>query len=144
LSPTEEKELREIVAELAYRRQVNPLQFFNHIEFQELFHNDPAKTKCLYGANRSGKSEEAAEYALTKGLSKPKQRIWMCSETFSDSVNILQRKVWGLVPKNRIAYGNYDDINGFTNRKLKLKNGTLIMFRSYDQGVHRSLKMTLI
>jgi phage terminase large subunit-like protein len=83
----------------------------------------------------SGKTEEAAEYGLSKGLAKPKQRIWMCSETFSDSVNIMQRKVWKLVPKNQIAYGLYDDINGFTNRKLKLKNGTLFIFKSYDQGV---------
>jgi phage terminase large subunit-like protein len=135
LSAADEKELRDICAELEYRRRVNPLQFFRHLEFQSLFHNDPAKTKCLFGANRSGKSEEAAEYALSKGLAKPKQRIWLCSETFSDSVNILQRKVWSLVSRNQIAYGCYDDINGFTNRKLRLKNGTLYIFKSYDQGV---------
>ncbi len=135
LSKEDEQELRLICAELEYRRRVNPLSFYEHLPQQEAFHNDPAKTKNLFGGNRGGKTEEAAEYGLTKGLAKPKQRIWLCSETFSDSVNIMQRKVWELVPKNQIEYGHYDDINGFTNRKLKLKNKTLIIFKSYDQGV---------
>jgi phage terminase large subunit-like protein len=138
LSKDEETELRLLCAEIEYRQRVNPLSFYKHLpspSLQEAFHLDPATNKCLFGGNRGGKTEEAAEYGLKKGLETPKQRIWLCSETFSDSVNILQRKVWALVPKNQIAYGNYDDINGFTNRKLKLKNGSLIMFKSYDQGV---------
>ncbi len=135
LSKQEEQELKELCAEIEYRRKVNPLSFYEHLPQQSAFHNDPSRDKNLFGGNRGGKTEEAAEYGLTKGLAKPKQRIWLCSETFSDSVNIMQRKVWELVPKNQIAYGYYDDINGFTNRKLKLRNGTLIMFKSYDQGV---------
>lgn len=135
LTRQEEQELRDILAELEYRKRVNPLSFYEHLPQQEAFHNDPSKDKNLFGGNRGGKTEEAAEYGLKKGLNKPKQRIWLCSETFSDSVNIMQRKVWELVPKNQITYGHYDDINGFTNRKLKLKNGTLILFKSYDQGV---------
>jgi phage terminase large subunit-like protein len=136
LSKEDEAELRLLCAEIEHRRRVNPLSFYEHLPFPSLqgaFHDDPSTDKCLFGGNRGGKTEEAAEYALTKGLAK-KIRIWLCSETFSDSVNILQRKVWQLLPKNQIAYGYYDDINGFTNRKLKLKNGTLIHFKSYDQG----------
>jgi phage terminase large subunit-like protein len=135
LTDEQEAEVRLLLAELEHRRRVNPLSFYTHMPQQQLFHDDPATSKCLFGGNRGGKTEELAEYALRKALDKPKQRIWLCSETFSDSVEILQRKVWGLVPKNQIAYGRYDDINGFTNRKLKLKNSSLIMFRSYDQGV---------
>ncbi len=135
LSQEDEAELRLLCVELEHRHRVNPLSFYNHLSQQLAFHNDPSKDKNLFGGNRGGKTEEAAEYGLIKGLAKPKQRIWLCSETFSDSVNIMQRKVWELLPKNQIAYGHYDDINGFVNRKLKLKNGTLIMFKSYDQGV---------
>jgi hypothetical protein len=135
LTPENEAELRLLCAEIEYRRRVNPLSFYKHLPQQEAFHNDPSHDKNLFGGNRGGKTEEAAEYGLSKGLAKPKQRIWLCSETFSDSVNIMQRKVWELVPKNQIDYGHYDDINGFTNRKLKLKNGTLYHFKSYDQGV---------
>jgi phage terminase large subunit-like protein len=135
LSKADEEELRLLCAEIEYRRRMNPLAFYVHLPQQQAFHDDTSTNKCLFGGNRGGKTEELAEYALKKALAKPKQRIWLCSETFSDSVEILQRKVWALVPKNQIAYGHYDDINGFTNRKLKLKNGSLIMFRSYDQGV---------
>lgn len=138
LSKEDEIELRLLCAEIEHRRRVNPLSFYEHLPLPSLqgaFHNDQSKDKCIFGGNRGGKTEEAAEYGLRKGLNNPKQRIWLCSETFADSVNIMQRKVWALVPKNQIAYGHYDDINGFTNRKLKLKNGTLVMFKSYDQGV---------
>ena len=137
LSKEDEAELRLLCAELEHRRRVNPLAFYQHLpspSLQGAFHNDSAKTKCLFGANRAGKTEESAEYTITKALSKPKQRIWACAETFSDSVSIQQRKVWEIVPKNQISYGSYDDINGFPNRKLKLKNGSLVIFKSYDQG----------
>jgi len=137
LSKENEAELRLVCAELEHRRKVNPLSFYQHLpapSLQGAFHNDPSRTKCLFGANRAGKTEEAAEYSIVKALAKPKQRIWACAETFSDSVSIQQRKVWEIVPKHQIAYGSYDDINGFPNRKLKLKNGSLIVFKSYDQG----------
>lgn len=133
LTKTEEEELREIIVELEYRKKVNPLLFYEHLSQQGKFHNDPSKEKNLFGGNRSGKTEEASEYVIEKGLEK-KLRIWCCAETFQDSVAIQQRKIWQIVPKNQIAYGFYDDINGFTNRKLKLKNGTIFTFKSYDQG----------
>lgn len=135
LSKEDEQELRLLCAEIEHRRRVNPLSFYKHLPQQEKFHNDQSRNKNLFGGNRGGKTLEAAEYGLSKALAKPKQRIWLCSETFADSVNIMQRKVWELVPKNQILYGHYDDINGFTNRKLKLKNGSIIFFKSYDQGV---------
>ena len=134
LLPKKEKELRELCAELEYRKRVNPLLFYEHLPQQLAFHNDPLKDKNIFGGNRAGKTEEVAEYVITKCLAEPKQRWWACAETFPDSVNIQQRKVWEIVPKNKIAYGHYDDINGFPNRKLKLTNGSMIIFKSYDQG----------
>ena len=134
LSKENDQELRLILAELEYRREVDPLSFYQHLPQQQLFHNDLSKEKNIFGGNRSGKTEEVAEYVIDKGLVKPKQRIWCCAETFQDSVNIQQRKIWGLVSKNQISYGYYDEINGFTNRKLRLKNKSIIVFKSYDQG----------
>ncbi len=130
----EELRLRELVAELSYRRKVNPLSFYEHMPQQYAFHIDSSKRKCLFGGNRSGKTEEVAEYVIKKALEKPGLRIWACAETFQDSVNIQQRKIWNIVPKLQIKYGLYDEINGFTNRKLLFKNGSLIVFKSYDQG----------
>ncbi len=133
LTEAEDLELRELVAEIEHRRRVNPLSFYKHLSPQQLFHQDIAKEKNLFGGNRSGKTEEASEYVLERGLKK-KLRVWCCAETFQDSVEIQQRKVWNLVPKNQIKYGRYDEVNGFTNRKLILKNGTIYIFKSYDQG----------
>jgi len=123
-------ELQEVIAK---RKKINPLEFFNHLPLQKLFHNAAGTVKGIFGGNRSGKTEEGAEYVLDKGLKK-KLRIWCVAETFADSVSIQQRKVWELVPKDQIKYGYYDEINGFRNRKLVLKNGTLYIFKSYDQG----------
>jgi phage terminase large subunit-like protein len=90
--------------------------------------------KAIFGGNRSGKTEEVAQYVLTKCLEKPKQRWWACAETFPDSVNVQQYKVWSLCPKNKIKYGHWNEINGFPNRKLLFDNGSMIIFKSYDQG----------
>ena len=134
LTKEDEQELRLVLAELEHRKNVNPLLFYKHLPQQESFHIDEAREKNIFGGNRSGKTEEVAEYVIQKALAKPKQRIWCCGETFQDSVNIQQRKIWGLVPKTQIDYGYYDEINGFTNRKLRLKNKSIIIFKSYDQG----------
>ncbi len=125
-------EEKEILRHLLKRKQVNPLEFFEHLPMQALFHKDQAKSKNIFGGNRSSKTQEGIEYILEKGL-KSKLRIWACAETFPDSVNIQQRKMWELIPKNRIKYGRYDEINGFVNRKVLLDNGTLYVFKSYDQ-----------
>ena len=83
--------------------------------------------------SNSGKTEKSIEYVLHKALEKKKQRWWLCAETFADSVNIQQRKVWKLLPKTKIKYGSYDEVNGFTNRKLILSNKSILIFKSYDQ-----------
>lgn len=119
--------------ELTHRRKINPLDFFEHLPLQAKFHEAANKTKGIFGGNRSGKTEEGAEYVIRKCLNKKKQRWWAVAETFPDSVNIQQRKAWDLVPKTCIKYGRYDEINGFTNRKLLFNNGSMIVFKSYDQ-----------
>lgn len=127
--------MAEVLAEIEYRKKVNPLSFFEPLPLQKLFGDSLARKKAIFGGNRSGKTEEGAEYVISKLLAKPKQRWWLCAESFPDSVNIQQRKVWNLVPKNRIKYGHWNEITGFPNRKLLLDNGSIGIFKSYDQGV---------
>ena len=74
-------EIADIVAELECRKKICPLEFHNPLLLQKLFEDDKAKVKGIWGGNRSGKSEEAARYSIKKGLARPKQRIWLCSET---------------------------------------------------------------
>jgi len=125
--------MNQILKELAFRKHQNPIEFYEHLFQQRLFHDDPARVKGLFGGNRSGKTEEGAEYVNVKCLEKPGQRWWVCAKNFSDSVNIQQRKIWALLPKSKIKYGDYSEVNGFTNRKLIYKNGSMIIFKSYDQ-----------
>ena len=122
-----------IEEECEYRSKINPLAFFENLEQQKKFSEDLAKTKSLYGGNRAGKTQAGAAYVIRKCLTKPKQRWWAAAESFSDSVNIQQRKIWELLPKLEIKYGSYTEILGFTNRKLLFKNGSIIIFKSYDQ-----------
>lgn len=129
-----EQILVEINEELAYQQRINPLAYHELLPMQEKFKQDIAKTKLLFGGNRSGKSEGVADYVADKALNIPKQRIWIAGETYQDSIAIQQRKIHLLIPQHRIVYGKYDQINGYTNRKILLDNGTLIMFKSYDQG----------
>lgn len=135
LTKEDEAELRLIMAELEHRRRVNPLLFYKPLLQQGKFSVDSNRVKAIFGGNRAGKTEPTAEYIIEKCLAKPKQRWWACAETFPDSVNIQQRKIWDLMPKLEIKYGYWNEINGFPNRKLLFKNGSMIVFKSYDQGV---------
>ena len=117
-----------------YQKQVNPLGYHKRLPMQERFVNDPAKIKCVFGGNRSSKTETIGEYIVNQILSKPRQKWWAVAETFSDSVMIQQKKIWDLIPKDKIRYGSYDIVNGFPNRKLILTDGSMVVFKSYDQG----------
>lgn len=133
LDPTQKEELALILASLSERQIESPIEFLDLLPIQEKFNASEADIILLFGGNRSGKTTPVSKKVLEKGLKK-KMKIWVCGETFSDSVAIQQKKISELVPKRRIKYGSYDDINGYTNRKLLLDNGTLITFKSYDQG----------
>lgn len=134
---TEEKRLALELAEINYvikkRKYLNPLEFFKPLKYQELFNLCLSRIKCLFGGNRSGKTEEGAAYVILRCLAKPKQRWWACAETFQDSINIQQRKVWDLLPKDQTRYCYYDEVNGFRHNKIIFKNGSRIQFKSYDQ-----------
>ena len=97
-----------------------------------LFHQCTDKIKGLFGGNRSGKTEEGAEYVVAKCRER-RLKVWACAETFNDSINIQQRKVWNLLPKNEMRYAYYDEVNGFRHRKIIFNNGSIIIFKSYDQ-----------
>lgn len=127
------QELAELNYLISKRKNLNPLEWYEHLPIPKLFHRCAARIKGLFGGNRAGKTEEGAEYVIKKCLENPRQRWWACAETFSDSVNIQQRKVWDLLPKHETRYCHYDEVNGFRNRRIIFNNGSIIAFKSYDQ-----------
>jgi phage terminase large subunit-like protein len=114
-------------------KEISPIDFHEPYGIQSEFLKCVEKIQLLCGGNRSGKTEIAVAKVLKQCLENPKQRWWVVGCTFQDSIAIQQSKFWSLLPKNKIKYGRYDQINGFTNRKLLLTNGSLIIFKSYDQ-----------
>lgn len=129
----EDEELALVMAELEQRQKDSPMEFMENLPNQQKFYDSVALVQLLLGGNRSGKTTPASEKILNIGLSR-RMKIWVCGETFQDSIAIQQKKISELVPRRRVKYGSYDDINGYTNRKMLLDNGTLYTFKSYDQG----------
>lgn len=132
--PTDSDELALILAEMARRQKDSPIEFLELLPIQQQFNCSKALIQLILGGNRSGKTTPAASKVISLGLKK-KLKVWVCGETFQDSIAIQQKKMSELVPRHRIKYGQYDDINGYTNRKLQFDNNTLYTFKSYDQGV---------
>lgn len=128
-----QEELAEITAELIRRKVESPIDFLDLLPGQQFFDESESSVQLLFGGNRAGKTTPVSKKVLRKGLEK-RLKIWVCGETFQDSIAIQQKKISEIVPRRRIKYGNYDDINGYTNRKLQLDSGTLFTFKSYDQG----------
>lgn len=132
LSPGE-VELAEVMAALDDRRKESPIEFLDLMPTQQAFHDSKSKIRLIFGGNRSSKST-AGSYTVLKSALESRKKIWVCGETFQDSIAIQQKKISELVPRGQVKYGSFDDINGYTNRKLQFKNGSLITFKSYDQG----------
>lgn len=124
----------ELAQELRDRGKTNPLLLHMPLPQQEAFKKCLAKIKVLFGGNRSGKTEGVAEYIDEKAIENENWLIWCAALTFSESVSIQQTKIHALMPQHEVVYGNFDDIHGYTNRKLKTKSGTMTVFKSYDQG----------
>lgn len=118
---------------LEQRKRIRPLDFFKLLPFQKLFVESKARIKAIFGGNRAGKTECGAYYVIERARTTPNLRIWACAETFKKSIDIQQRKVWQLLPKDEVRYCFYDEINGFRHNKIIFKNGTIIVFKSYDQ-----------
>jgi len=125
--------LEQRAGDVMERAKKNPLLLHELMPLQEAFTLSESKKKILFGGNRSGKSEVGADYVLNKARRNPGMRIWVAGVTFNDSVNIQQRKIWELLPKHEASYAKYNNITGFSNKKLEFINGSMIIFKSFDQ-----------
>lgn len=129
----DDEELALILAALAERQKESPLEFLELLPGQQAPHESTALIRLIFGGNRSSKST-VGSYTILKSALSSRKKIWVCGETFQDSIAIQQKKINEFVPRREVKYGTFDDINGYTNRKLQFKNGSLITFKSYDQG----------
>lgn len=119
---------------LKQKRRRNPIKFFKAEEYQQAFWLSKKKDKVILGGNRSGKTENGAAYVIKRCLEKPNQRWWAC--TVADlSVAVQQRKIYRLIPKDSsVKYARWSEVRGFSNRVVIFANGSVIRFKTYDQG----------
>jgi phosphoenolpyruvate carboxylase len=94
------QEKQEIAAVLEWRRISNPLAYHKPMDMQRRFQADQGNFKIVFGGNRAGKTEAVAPIVLNECLQKPKQKWWVCGETYQDSIAIQQNKRWCFLEQN--------------------------------------------
>jgi phage terminase large subunit-like protein len=123
-----------------FRKRFYPLEFFKPYEHQKTFRkiidDDIYKLIWIFGGNRSGKTENGAEYMVRSIIDKPNIDTWAC--TWADlSIPVQQQKVYNFLPKfnkSLIEYASFSEQGGFTHRLIKSAKGSILRFKTYDQG----------
>ncbi len=123
---------------LEQRQRQNPLSFLkpiNHPKLNQLaFVESDKKNKCAFGGNRSGKTKiGGAYYLVNKLVTTP--NFQARASTWSDmSIPIQQKAVYEMLPKNIGIKYNYNEKTGFYRRIIEFPNGSLLRFKTYEQG----------
>ncbi len=87
----------------------------------------------VLGGNRSGKTLLGAIKVVKLLLEKENAEGW--AATWSDLlVPVLMKKYFLVIPKSEIAYGEFNEQRGFKNRIIIFKNGSVLRFKTYEQG----------
>ena len=88
---------------------------------------------AVLGGNRSGKTELGAGVVAHLFGELENARIW-CATISEASVSVQQSKLAKLIRQSDIAYGEYNPIRGWKNSMIISKKGTVIRFKTYEQG----------
>jgi phage terminase large subunit-like protein len=132
-------ELLQLIQEKEQRQRNDPLKYAKEHQKQVEARNSDKAVRVLFWGNRVGKTEwgaqETARYALgkhpTKLIDLPIE-IWIACPSFEVQEDTTQKKLLKYIPYNEIA--STEKLRGDILRKITLKNGTVIVFKSYEQG----------
>lgn len=139
LSRNEKIELLEMMAEKERRVKADPLKYADQHDKQKAATAAMQAIRALFWGNRVGKTEwgaqEVSRYATNKHpyrtIGEPVE-IWAACPSFDAQEETTQKKLLTYLPESEIARTEY--IRGKIIKKLVLKNGTIISFKSYEQG----------
>jgi phage terminase large subunit-like protein len=133
---------KELLAKAVYtrnlRKKKRPTDYFIPYDIKELnqkaFFESRKKNKGVFGGNRSGKTLCGAVYVIKYCLDNEGADCW--AATWADlSIPIQQKMYYEWLPKDRsVKYANYSNKRGFANRVIEFANGSMIRFKTYDQG----------
>lgn len=129
----------EMLAEKERRFKLEPLKYAKqHDKQREATASDKA-IRSLFWANRVGKTEwgaqETTRYATANHPFrnvKPGVEIWCACPSFDAQEETTQKKLLTYLPEKDIEHIDY--LRGKIIKKMLLKNGTIISFKSYEQG----------
>lgn len=132
-------QLLELVAEKERRRAQDPLKYVQRHPKQIQAHEAPQAIRSLFWGNRVGKTEwggqEVAEYATLHHPHrklKPPFEIWSACPSFDVQEHTTQKKLLSYIPAHKIEHIEY--LRGKIIKKMTLKDGITILFKSYEQG----------
>lgn len=132
-------EFLELLEEKERRIRDNPLKYIKRHAKQLAAHKAMQAIRALFWGNRVGKTEfgaeEVAEYATAtheyREL-KPPYDIWCTCPSFEVQEYTTQKKLLTYLPAKEIDRIEY--LRGRIIRKIRMKNGVNIIFKSYEQG----------
>lgn len=139
LSRQEKIEYLELLDEQERRRAVDPLKYCQRHPKQVAAHEATQAIRALFWGNRVGKTEwgamEVSEYATlhhTHREVKAPFEIWAACPSFDVQEHTTQKKLLTYLPETAIERIEY--LRGRIIKKMVLKNGVTIQFKSYEQG----------
>lgn len=128
-----------MVAERDRRIKDDPLKYAKRHPKQEEAHEAMQAIRALFWGNRVGKTEfggeEVAEYSTCRHkyrTLKPPFDIWSACPSFEVQEFTTQKKLLDYLPQKEIEHIDY--IHGRIIRRIRMKNGVNIIFKSYEQG----------
>jgi phage terminase large subunit-like protein len=106
---------------------------------QDEFYSAPQKIRSFFAGNRVGKTvagaQEVCRYAFNyhefRRIDLPVE-IWVACPSYDTQFETTQKKLQAMIPKHRIVDISYIK-KGIWGR-IKLDNGVMITFKSYEQG----------
>lgn len=129
----------ELLEERERRIKADPLKYAEQHDKQKEATASMKAIRVLFWANRVGKTEwggqETTRYAIAdhpfRNI-KEGVEIWACCPSYEVQEDTTQKKLLNYLPEKSIARIDY--LRGKIIKKITMKNGTAIVFKSYDQG----------
>jgi phage terminase large subunit-like protein len=152
LSPPEQEEARNLLADLERQYKENPLLRYEPHPKQHEFHGSRASLKAFLGGNRSGKTtagvlddiiQAVDESALPDSLKPYKKyeppfycRI-ICPDFTSTLEGVILQKLREWIPADQLVGGKFDKAYDKAKRKLNFKNGSWFDFLTFEQDLDK-------
>lgn len=140
----EQEYVARMILELERRRRADPMGFYEPAnEKIEDFHRSAAKTKALFGGNRSGKTEAAIQEVLwhIRGdhpyIPVPKPPVYwrIVVVDYSQLEKVIGEKLRRMTPPSLLRHGSWEKTYNSRTHILTFANGSQIDIMTHEQPV---------